>query len=309
MTRKRFWWTLGTRTNWKTDLFCKEANDFVVVDIPPRLQTGFLDYFETLLHKNRSNVVTSKHKNMLHLCSHVNWGDSKLIINCTVHRITNMEEKKKRVSISFVFPFFLFFFEIAFQLFSFLFLDHLKIDFYRNFPTNSIENRRRLPHQRIKSAERSKNLLRGFAASLGSGNTFTNLLKTNFLANSLDQTQLAHTQNTHTQNLLSDQFSRPTTLAGGKSRAHTLVPAGMSVAAALNINLSSLGPFGGYIGASHSKETNSSARVSRAASPSLGSSAENNRFNWKRFFLFFFLSFWHFAHQFCWFLIHFHGVF
>lgn len=139
----------------------------------------------------------------------------------------------------------------------------------------------KLPHQQVKkNAGNSKNYVHGMAASFGnfgSGNTFTNLLKTNFLNNSLDQKQLAHTHNTHTQNLLlSDQFSRTTTSVAGKSRAHTLVPGGLSVAAAL----SSLGPLGGYIAASHSKESNSSNRVSRAASPSLGSSAENNRLNW-----------------------------
>jgi hypothetical protein len=188
-------------------------------------------------------------------------------------------------SISFVFPF-----QLHFLLFSFslsFFMPQKLI--CRNFPTKSnarvideAKRSRHLPHQQVK--KNYFNSLNGFAASFGnfgSGNTFTNLLKTNFLNNSLDQTQLAHIHNTHTQNLLlSDQFSRTTTSVAGKSRAHYPIPAGLSVAAALNINLSALGPLGGYIGASHSKEPNSSNRVSRAASPALGSSAENNRLNW-----------------------------
>lgn len=94
----------------------------------------------------------------------------------------------------------------------------------------------------------------------------TNLLKKNFLDQpvSLDQNQLASTD-THTQNLiLSDQFSQSTTLAA-KNRVDCL-PAGLAVAAALNINLSSLGPL--YSRAR--TNTSSSTRASRATSPSLG---------------------------------------
>lgn len=112
----------------------------------------------------------------------------------------------------------------------------------------------------------------------GSRNIFTNLLKTNFLNKTLytDQNQLANT-NTHNQNLiLSDQSSHSTPAVAAKSRTESS-RAGLSVAA-LNINLSSLGPLYASAAGAISKESNSSNRVSRAASPSLGQSAENNRF-------------------------------
>lgn len=97
-------------------------------------------------------------------------------------------------------------------------------------------------------------------------NTFTNLLKTNFL----DPKPLAPT-NFDTQNSFPEQSSSHAAVAA-KSRLMT--PAGLSVAAALNINLSSLGPL---YSSAVTKDASSSNRVSRAASPSLGSSAEHNR--------------------------------
>lgn len=108
----------------------------------------------------------------------------------------------------------------------------------------------------------------------GSQDLFTNLLRRNFLEKMPNPDQLA-TTNPLSQNLmlLSDQSSQSTPVAT-KSRVERS-PAGLSVAA-LSINLSSLGPL--YSGAvSNFKEQSSSARVSRAASPALGNSAENNR--------------------------------
>lgn len=129
-----------------------------------------------------------------------------------------------------------------------------------------------LPHQKVKDR---RMLGRNFGGIFeGAEGMFTKLLKTNFLNSksleTLDQNRLAKT-NIHIQNLnLSDQFSRPTPVAA-KSRPD------LTTVAALNINLSSLGPLYSSSAAHHSKETNSSTRVSRAASPALGSSAENNR--------------------------------
>lgn len=145
---------------------------------------------------------------------------------------------------------------------------------------------RYLPHQIVKTKaqcaddERSKGIARENRFSVMPSNliteeprkVLTNLLKTNFLdqPDSLDQTQLASIDN-HSQNLmLSDQFSQSTTLAA-KNRVDCL-PAGLAVAA-LNINLSSLGPLYSRARAN----TSSSTRASRATSPSFGNSAENNR--------------------------------
>lgn len=111
-------------------------------------------------------------------------------------------------------------------------------------------------------------------AVLGDGGSqiFTNLLKTNFLNKTLDQTNALARNPNQTQNLiLSDQFSQSAPVAAVKSRVDSHA-VGLT-AAALNINLSSLGP----LYSSRSKEQNSSTRVSRAASPALGNSAENNR--------------------------------
>lgn len=163
-----------------------------------------------------------------------------------------------------------------------------------------------MPHQLVKDGIKvspgflnrrfggifSGNYLNGLAASSnlfghGSEGMFTNLLKTNFLNKSvaLDQNPLANL-NTNTQNLnLSDQFSRSMPVTAN-SRRLDFPPAVLSVAA-LNINLSSLGPFYASAGTGHSKDTNSSSRASRAASPALGNPAENNRLNildWNFFF-------------------------
>lgn len=130
-----------------------------------------------------------------------------------------------------------------------------------------------LPHQIVKDR---KMLSRNFGGIFdGAEGMFTKLLKTNFLNSkslTIDQNRLANT-NIHNQNLnLSDHFSRPTPVAA-KSRA-----ADLTTVAALNINLSSLGPLYSSSGVHHSnRDTNSSTRVSRAASPALGTSAENNR--------------------------------
>lgn len=159
-----------------------------------------------------------------------------------------------------------------------------------------------LPHQYVKKAsmEHSSRILNGigitngifsqnYFTSLkgiatprllgenGPQDLFTNLLKTNFLNKSvtLDQDQLAST-NTHNRNLsLSDQFSHSTTVAAKRRKEYS--PSGLTVAA-LNINLSSLGPLYSSAGGICKEPNNSSNRVSRAASPALGSSADNNRF-------------------------------
>lgn len=156
-----------------------------------------------------------------------------------------------------------------------------------------------LPHQYVKKAsmEHSSRILNGIGITnrissqnyftslkgiatprlLGENDLFTNLLKTNFLNKSvtLDQDQLA-TTNTHNRNLsLSDQFSHSTTVAAKSRKEYS--PSGLTVAA-LNINLSSLGPLYSSAGGICKEPNNSSNRVSRAASPALGSSADNNRF-------------------------------
>lgn len=139
-----------------------------------------------------------------------------------------------------------------------------------------------LPHQVIREGRnafaRSFGIFPGnYFASLGAvaqmsrddgppPNTFTNLLKTNFL----DPKPLAPT-NTQIQNSFPEQSSSHAAVAA-KSRFH-ITPAGLT-AAALNINLSSLGPL---YSSAVTKDTSSSNRVSRAASPSLGTSAEHNR--------------------------------
>lgn len=157
-----------------------------------------------------------------------------------------------------------------------------------------------LPHQHVRKAPSSEHWkgmsngifsqnyftnLKGIATSSkllgdnGPQDIFTNLLKSNFLSKSvtLDQNQLAST-NTHTRNLpLSDHFSRSTTTPiAAKSRTEC-PPSGLTVAA-LNINLSSLGPLYSGAGGICKESSSSSNRVSRAASPSLGNSADNNRF-------------------------------
>lgn len=178
-----------------------------------------------------------------------------------------------------------------------------KIQFCRNKPNVKVSNATRshyLPHQQVRKllpgyfnrgfsgisngifSENYFNNMNGIAATTrlfgenGSRDMFTNLLKTNFLSKTvtLDQNQLADTK-THTQNSLLSGQSSHSTPAAAKSRTES-TPAGLSVAA-LNINLSSLGPLYSNAG-SISRDTNSSNRVSRAASPSLGNSAENNRF-------------------------------
>lgn len=148
-----------------------------------------------------------------------------------------------------------------------------------------------LPHQIIREGRhafaRSFGIFPGnYFASLGAvaqkyrddgaspQTTFTNLLKTNFL----DPQPLA-TTNSQIQNSSPNQSSHHTT-ATAKSRHDITTPAGLSVAA-LNINLSSLGP----LYATVHRDMNSSNRVSRAASPSLGSSAENNRLHIGRILL------------------------
>lgn len=140
-----------------------------------------------------------------------------------------------------------------------------------------------LPHQVVREGRnafaRSFGIFPGnYFASLGAvarmsrddepptTTTFTNLLKTNFL----DPKPLAPT-NSQIQNSFPEQSSSHAAVAA-KSRFH-ITPAGLT-AAALNINLSSLGPL---YSSAVTKDTSSSNRVSRAASPSLGSSAEHNR--------------------------------
>lgn len=155
-----------------------------------------------------------------------------------------------------------------------------------------------LPHQHVnyhvrplpgivkRSSLTSGNLLNG--PSNESHDLFTNLLKTNFLDSvkssvPLDQKQQLAAANTHlTQNfVLSDQSSRSIPAIAAAVASRRIVdcsPAGLT-AAALTINLSSLGPLYASVRA---KDPNSSNRVSRAASP-LGNSAENNRLtNWMR---------------------------
>ena len=108
----------------------------------------------------------------------------------------------------------------------------------------------------------------------GSQDTFTNLLKTNFLD---DQKKLAETQsNNQNLMLLSDQSSHSTKVSATRSRGLDYTSAGLAVAA-LNINLSSLAPLYSVAVSNPFKEMNSSSRVSRAASPAFGNSAENNR--------------------------------
>jgi hypothetical protein len=116
-----------------------------------------------------------------------------------------------------------------------------------------------------------------FGPTSQSNDIFTNLLKTNFLDSvvssvPLDQEQpLANAKTQLTQNfVLSDQYSRSTPAI---ARASRHIPTALT-AAALTINLSSLGPL--YAVAASARDPNSSNRVSRAASP-LGNSAENNR--------------------------------
>lgn len=139
---------------------------------------------------------------------------------------------------------------------------------------HSMRSAGHLPHHLVKDRKMGM-LSRNFGGIFdGADGMFTKLLKTNFLNSkslTIDQNRLANT-NIHTQNLnLSDHFSHPTPVAA-KSRA-----ADYTTVAALNINLSSLAPLYSSSGVHHSKDTNSSTRVSRAASPALGTSAENNR--------------------------------
>ncbi|CRK86312.1 CLUMA_CG000095, isoform B [Clunio marinus] len=104
---------------------------------------------------------------------------------------------------------------------------------------------------------------------------FTNLLKTDFL--NLDEKQLESEMNTEKSNLmLFDQFSKSTTSAAVKSHTESS-SSGLSVAG-LSINLSSLGPLYSTI-RSRNKESNSSNRVSRAASPAPGNSADTFKMN------------------------------
>lgn len=147
-----------------------------------------------------------------------------------------------------------------------------------------------LPHQVVKDKKKNRNFggifsgnyLNGVATSSslfgdGSEGMFTRLLKTNFLTKTLalDQNRLARLNIQNLNLNLSDQFSHPTPVAV-RSRSD-FPPAGLT-AAALNINLSSLGPLCSSSSGNHSKDPNSSTRVSRAASPAFGNSAENNRF-------------------------------
>lgn len=161
-----------------------------------------------------------------------------------------------------------------------------------------------LPHQHVNGCDRpppgmlrrmgifSGNILNGSSSLLRDGapsEIFTNLLKTNFLDKShrLDSKTLA--ENTDKQNFL---MSDPSSRVVPPSRGVDCTPAGLT-AAALNINFSSLGRL--YVSAGAVKDPNSSNRVSRAASPALGNSAENNRLtNWTKkkhtkscFFVFF----------------------
>lgn len=163
------------------------------------------------------------------------------------------------------------------------------IDSCRKFSTK-LRKAPHLPHQVVREGRnafaRSFGIFPGsYFAGLGAvaqmyrddgspQTTFTNLLKTNFL----DPKPLA-TTNSQIQNSSPNQSSHHVTVAA-KSRPD-ITPAGLSVAA-LNINLSSLGPL--YSSAVH-RDTNSSNRVSRAASPSLGNSAENNRLHIGRILL------------------------
>lgn len=147
-----------------------------------------------------------------------------------------------------------------------------------------------MPHQIVKDEKRNRNFggifsgnfLNGIATTsisiLGdrSEGMFSRLLKTNFLNKSvaLDQNQLETLNNQNLNSNLSDQSSHSRPVAA-KTRPD-FPPAGLT-AAALNINLSSLAPLCASSSGNHSKDTNSSARVSRAASPAFGNSSENNR--------------------------------
>lgn len=170
----------------------------------------------------------------------------------------------------------------------------MKINFYslprqtnficRKFRLRKAARYHHLPHHHVKDSRRGA-FARNVGGSLGmfSGNLgavlgdggsqiFTNLLKTNFLNKTLDQTnELARNPNQNQNLILSDQFSQSAPVAAVKSRVDSHA-VGLT-AAALNINLSSLGP----LYSSRSKDQNSSTRVSRAASPALGNSADNNR--------------------------------
>jgi hypothetical protein len=154
-----------------------------------------------------------------------------------------------------------------------------------------------LPHQRIiENKSRSMNMSLAeedesniFLEKLEScNNTFTNLLSRNFCDDGSNDDRLLakkHKINNETfqNSYQSYQSSRTnpttsqlsTTNAQPRKRADTLGSASLTVAAALNINLSSLGPLYSSSPAVRKESSSSSSnRVSRAPSPA----PENNRF-------------------------------
>lgn len=149
-----------------------------------------------------------------------------------------------------------------------------------------------LPHQHVKHRVKplpgilklTSDSAVVFGATSESRDIFTNLLKTNFLdsvkSSALDQRQPLATAHTHlTQNFVLSESSRSApVIAVASRRGIDCTPAGLT-AAALTMNLSSLGPL--YASAVRARDPNSSTRVSRAASPALGNSTDNNRLtNW-----------------------------
>jgi hypothetical protein len=152
-----------------------------------------------------------------------------------------------------------------------------------------------LPHQRIiENKSRSMNMSLAeedesniFLEKLEScNNTFTNLLSRNFCDDGSNDDRLLakkHKINNETFQNSYYQSSRTnpttsqlsTTNAQPRKRADTLGSASLTVAAALNINLSSLGPLYSSSPAVRKESSSSSSnRVSRAPSPA----PENNRF-------------------------------
>lgn len=137
-----------------------------------------------------------------------------------------------------------------------------------------------LPHQRVIEIEPNMNFAEDDESDdfLESCNTFTNLLSRNFCDddNTLLASKTKHMNNHfHFQNSYQSSRTNSSSLAQPRKRADTLGSASLTVAAALNINLSSLGPlYSSPTAARKESSSSSSNRVSRAPSPA----PENNRF-------------------------------
>lgn len=162
----------------------------------------------------------------------------------------------------------------------------------------STKNLHLLPHQRvIENKTRSPSFPEEDESSIflesleqSCNNTFTNLLSRNFCDDdgSNDDHRMLLAKHKINNETFQNSYSRTnpptntsqlsTTHAQLRKRADTLGSASLTVAAALNINLSSLGPLYSNSSSSHAarKESSSSSsnRVSRAPSPA----PENNRF-------------------------------